>query len=228
LLREGGEIRRGAKLLLDTCWRAVTLDEERKMHYPRDIGGIRDRKGGESNFYLDLIKGGIAQVIVRTILERFGYEVYPYGFENYFSSITRSVPKPSASIPAKQIRATPDLLVFDRKNNKVFFVEVKGTSGKDERRFSLRMDKLDDYRSYWEEAILVIYCFRSGKVYCEKISQINYDEAGTRARDNKLVSVLNLKRDFRDLPSQFQLIEAEKYQEFCGEIRGVVKQFGMM
>lgn len=200
------------------------------MRYSKDIGGIRNRKSEErrkSDFYLDLMKGGLAQVIVRTILERFGYEVYPYGFENYFSSITRLVTKPSASIPAKQIRSTPDLLVYDRDDDEVLFVEVKGTSGKDESRFSLRMDKLDDYRSYWGEAILVVYCFWSGNIYCEKISRIS-DKVVTRARDNKPVFVLNLERDFGDLPSQFRLIDTGKYKEFCEEIRGVVKHFGMM
>ena len=206
------------------------MNEERKMRYSKDIGGIRNRKDEEkrkSDFYLDLMKGGLAQVIVRTTLERFRYEVYPFGYENYFSSITKLATKPSVSIPAKQIRATPDLLVYDRDNNEVLFVEVKGTSRKDESRFSLRMDKLDDYRSYWGEAILVVYCFRSGKIYCEKISQIS-DKVVTRARDSKPVVVLNLKRDFEELPSKFRLIDVEEYQEFCKEVKEVVGQFGKM
>jgi hypothetical protein len=207
------------------------LNEERKMRYSKDIGGIRNRKDEEkreSGFYLDLMKGGLAQVIVRTILERFGYEVYPYGYENYFSSITRLATMPSATITAKKIRTTPDLLVYDRDNNEVFFVEVKGTSNKDERRYSLRIDKLDDYRNYWKEAILVVYCLRSGNIYCEKIGQLNYDKVVSRARDNKPVSILDLEQDFRDLPSKFRLIDAEKYQEFCKEVREVVGQFGKM
>jgi hypothetical protein len=39
---------------------------------------------------------------------------------------------------------------------------------------------------------------------------------------------LNLERDFEELPSKFRLIDAEKYQEFCKEVKEVVGQFGKM
>lgn len=179
----------------------------------------------QSYFLLNLMKGNIAQLVVKTILQEFGYEVYPYGYENYLSSMSRSISTLHSNISARRIRSTPDLFVFDIKSKESFLVEVKSTTTKDESRCFIAKYKLDDYAQYWPEAILIMYCLYTGNLYCKRISDLKLRECPTNDRFGHLIYELNLKANFSNLFDVFTSIENVKYSSFRTEIQHILCQF---
>jgi hypothetical protein len=75
----------------------------------------------ESQFLLNLMKGNIAQALVETILQAFNYDVYPYGYENYLSTVSKSLSTSLSNVSARRIRSTPDLFVYDNKSKDAFW-----------------------------------------------------------------------------------------------------------
>jgi len=177
-------------------------------------------------FLLDLMKGNIAQIVVKTILQEFGYDVYPYGYENYLSIVSKSLSASDSNVSARRIRCTPDLFVYHSKSNDALLVEVKTTTTKDESQFFISKTKLDDYAKYWAEAILVIYCLRSGRLYCRRIGNIERQQLKVKAKFGKHMYELNLKNDFQSLPDVFKLLDEVKYPELCLSIKNVLREFG--
>jgi len=193
----------------------------------RDL--IQEERGTkiETEFLLSLFKGRLAQVVIETVLREFGYEVYPYGYERYLTSIMRFMSKGDANIAARKVRASPDLFVYDRELNDGFFVETKATNAPDESKYWLTKSVLDMYLSHWPEAVLVVYCMRSMNIYCRNVKDIHPDElpiekSGITGRDNY---VLNLKDEFGSLPDYFRLVEPDRYKVFCQRIMGILKEF---
>jgi hypothetical protein len=41
------------------------------------------------DFIISLLKGRIGQVVLESVFRNFGYEVYPYGYENHLTNILR-------------------------------------------------------------------------------------------------------------------------------------------
>ena len=186
----------------------------------------RDRKR-ETEFLLNLLKGRLAQVVIETIFHEFGYEVYPYGYESYLTNIIKFLKKSNANIPAKKLRATPDLFVYDRELNDGFFLEIKATNAPDESRFWISKSSLQTYFTYWQETVLIVYCMRSMNIYCRHVGDIDpeklsVERSGITNRENY---ILNLKDDFNSLPDYFCLIESLRYEELSQRIRGIIKQF---
>ena len=95
---------------------------------------IREERqtGIQTDFQINLLKGRVAQVVVETIFQVFGYEVYPYGYESYLTNIIKFMRKPNPNISVRKTRATPNLFVYDREMNDGFFLEVKATNTPDE------------------------------------------------------------------------------------------------
>jgi hypothetical protein len=151
---------------------------------------------------LNLLKGRLAQVVIETIFREFGYEVYPYGYESYLTNIIRFLRKANANIPARKVRATPDLFVYDRERNEGFFLEVKATNTPDETRFWISTSALQTYLTHWQETVLVIYCIPSVNIYRRPIMDIRPEElpkqqSSVTGCENYM---LNLKTSFFRLP----------------------------
>jgi DNA-directed RNA polymerase subunit RPC12/RpoP len=181
----------------------------------------------ETDFQINLLKGRLAQVIIETIFQEFGYEVYPYGYESYLTNIIRFMRKGNANIPVRKVRATPDLFIYDRELNDGSFLEVKATNTPDETKFWISKSTLQSYTTYWPEAILTIYCLPSMNIYCRQVKDISLDQllieqSPIGSHENYVV---NLKSDFLTLPSCFRLIEPIRYQDLCQRIRGVLQHF---
>jgi DNA-directed RNA polymerase subunit RPC12/RpoP len=181
----------------------------------------------ETEFLLNLLKGRLAQVLIEMILREFGYEVYPYGYETYLTSITRFMRKRDANISAWKVRTSPDLFVYDRELNDGFFVETKATNAPDESKYWISKSVLDMYLTYWPEVVLVVYCMRSMNIYCRNVRDIcpeklHTEQSSITGRDNY---VINLKDEFGALPDYFRLIEPERYRDFCQRIRRILKEF---
>ena len=169
----------------------------------------------------------MAQVVIETIFQEFGYEVYPYGYESYLTNIIGFMRKRNANIPVRKLRATPDLFVYDRESNEGFFLEVKATNTPDETKFWISKFTLQTYATYWPEAMLIIYCVPSMNIYCRQVKDISLDQLPTELSpiDGNEKYVVNLKSEFLTLPSCFHLIEPFKYQDLCQRIQAVLHRF---
>jgi hypothetical protein len=178
-----------------------------------------------NNFALSLLKGRIGQSVVETYLIQSGYEVYPYGYENYFANITRFVKKDQSDITTTKIRSSPDLLVYDRKNNERFLLQIKTTGVKDESAYWIKKDDLDNYIKYWAEAILVVYSIRTGKIYCLKIADIKNQIEASLPNSSDKGFRLNLT-DFYDVKRYFNLIKPHQYAKLNKDIRDILNDFG--
>lgn len=181
----------------------------------------------ETEFQINLLKGRLAQVVIETIFQEFGYEVYPYGYESYLTNIIKFMRKPNANIPVRKIRATPDIFVYDRELNDGFFIEIKATNTPDETSFWISKFTLDTYNTYWPEAILIIYCLSSMNIYCRQIKDISTDQLSIEKSPvgRHKNYVINLQSHFLSLPDFFRLIEPARYQDLCQHILNVMKDF---
>jgi DNA-directed RNA polymerase subunit RPC12/RpoP len=182
----------------------------------------------ETEFILNLLKGGLAKAVVEAIFREFGYEVYPFGYESHLTNIIKFMKKGDANIPVRKVRATPDLFVYDRELNDGYFIEIKATTTPYETKYWVSKLILDSYLSYWPEAILVVYCIPSMNIYCRQVSDITperliVERSEVSGRENYVV---NLKADFFSLPDRFRLINPVRYQEFCQRIKSVLQVFG--
>ena len=182
----------------------------------------------QTEFQINLLKGRLSQVVIETIFQEFGYEVYPYGYESYLTNIINSMRKGNANIPVRKLRATPDLIVYDRELNDGFFLEVKATNTPDETKFWLSKPTIQNYITYWPEAILIIYCIQSMNIYCRQVKDISPEQLQIEQGpiiDGHETYVVNLQSEFFTLPQYFRLIEADRYQDFCQRIREVLQNF---
>ncbi len=168
---------------------------------------------------INLLKGRIGQVIVEAIFQKFGYEVYPYGYENRFINIMKFTAKKKANTTVAKLRATPDIFVYDTESNNGAFVEVKSTT-KDVTEFGIKKSVLEIYRSQWPESILVVYCIPSGKLYCCPIENLDLEKLPKSTfPNNDTKFVLNLEENFQCLSEHFELVEKEELEEFQEKIQ---------
>lgn len=181
----------------------------------------------QTDFQINLLKGRLAQVIIEAIFREFGYEVYPYGYESNLTNIVKFMRKGSANIPVRKIRATPDLFVYDRELNDGFLLEIKATNTPDETKFWISKWVLDGYNTHWSEAILIIYCIPSMKIYCRQVKDIPLEQLHIEESPigDHLNYVVNLESEFLTLPSFFRLIEPSRYQDLCQRISRVLQNF---
>ena len=221
--------------LLEMPWPSIYTDYvcitcARKILNISDEDLIREERLTkiETEFQINLLKGRLSQVVIETIFQEFGYEVYPYGYESYLTNIIKSMRKGNANIPVRKLRATPDLIVYDRELNDGFFLEVKATNTPDETKFWISKPTLQSYITYWPEAILIIYCIQSMNIYCRQVKDISPEQLPIEQGpviDGHETYIVNLQSGFLTLPQCFRLIEADRYQDFCQRIRKVLQNF---
>lgn len=221
--------------ILEVPWPSI-YTEHVCITCAREILGISDEdlireerltKKIETEFQINILKGSLAQVIIETIFQEFGYEVYPYGYESYLTNIIKFMKRGDANIPVRKVRATPDLFVYDRELNNGYFLEVKATNTPDETKFWVSKWILDGYNTYWSEAILIIYCIPSMHIYCRQVQDIQLDQLPVEESPigDHLNYVIDLESEFYNLPDFFRLIEPTRYQDLCQRIRGVLQNF---
>jgi hypothetical protein len=176
-------------------------------------------------FQLNKMKGNIAKAILRAILSEFGYITFPYGYESHFEPIIESLQQNNQDRAVRQIRTMPDLFVYDSETNKGYTVEIKSTNTRDESRFWMKKEVLKRYIEYWNEALLIVFCFRTSNIYAKKFGDINKDSLETDYIFDKDVYALNLVGDFKPLNYYFPKIHPKKFPKFYGRIRAALKSF---
>jgi len=78
------------------------------------------------SFHDSILKGGTAKELVKVLLEKSGYVIYPYGYECTYSDVRKKLQKNAYNSPTvRRIKSSPDLLVYDDLKKNVMLVEVK-------------------------------------------------------------------------------------------------------
>lgn len=149
-------------------------------------------------FSYKLYKGNLFKELVKTMLEDFGYITAPYGYENQFSTMIKGSLSKNHSETAKRIRSSPDLLVYDKDKNEINLVEVK-MSAKE----FININKLADYRKYWDDAIMVVVMNFEDMFYAERIHDL---------RENR--GYHTPRNDFRRIYELFPNVKAEELEKY--------------
>ena len=192
-----------------------------------DLIELEIKKSRNTCFNINLLKGKIAQVIVETVFLEFGYEVYPYGYESYFTNIIKHLRRESTNLPIRQVRATPDLFVYDRLKNVGYFAEVKASGWSDESNYWLGKYFFDTYKQFWDEAILIVFCIPSKNIYCKPISDIKTSELNvvTSPVTGYKVYEVNLEATFHTISEYFDRVPKEEFSDFMNLIKHELFKF---
>lgn len=135
-------------------------------------------------FYDDLLRGYYLKEIVRIILDRSGYIVFPYGYESAFSYIKIQLHKGEVtnSPAARKIRSSPDLLVYAPDEKEIALVEVKSRNW-DKVKIEL---SLDPYFKYWPESIVVVIAPAAHWFYAQYIENLDRKREYDLSKDFKI------------------------------------------
>src|SRR5208337_3945263 len=109
---------------------------------------------GEDIFYDSMLKGNAYKEIIKMMLLKTGYSVYPYGYESTFSDIKSKLTKETRnSKTVRRIRSSPDLLIYDEQKNDLILVEVKMRTYLPPK---IRPRQIENYKEFWNDSILVL------------------------------------------------------------------------
>lgn len=176
------------------------------------------------SFLINLIKGRIGQVIIEGIFRNFGYEVYPYGYESYLTNIIKNLRKTGFDSTVRQIRSTPDTLVYDRELNEGFLLEIKSTTLSPDN-YWIRKDQLEQYQKLWSAAVLVVVHTPTLEIFCKTIEQIDLASLTVTSpnfANQKKGYSINLVDKFVKLSDLFRLIEQQELNTFIETIKNEI------
>ena len=131
-----------------------------------------------TKYHDDLLSGATIKELVKIMLEKSGYVVYPYGYEGQFVDVKKKLTDREIknSRTVRRIRSCPDLLVYDETEKDLFLVEVKMRRAPKETRVLIYKKLIDNYKQFWNESILVL-AVPCGKVcYVQKMSELEPKE----------------------------------------------------
>jgi hypothetical protein len=210
------------KNLCITCVKAyLSITEEDLIREERDIHQ-------NSDFSINLLKGRIGQIVFEIIFRNFGYQVYPFGYESYLTNIIKNMRKNWSNSTVKQIRSSPDTLIYDRELNQGFLLEIKSTT-LEINKFWIEATQLTRYIELWSNAFLAVIHIPTLTFFCKNISTFSLNEK-LKIRpsySSKEGYEFNLTNEFIPLHKCFRLIDAEKLQPFVDRIKKeVLKAYG--
>ena len=127
-----------------------------------------------SQFYYDnMLKGSLYKDIVRFMLEKSGYSVYPYGYESTLSELKSKLTKETRnSKTGRRIRFSPDLLVRDDQNVMLVEVKMRGKSPP-----MIRANEIKNIKEFWNDSVLVVIVPEGNVFYAQRISALEIQES---------------------------------------------------
>jgi len=150
-------------------------------------------KSVENKFYDDMLKGNTYKDMIKLMLQKSGYVVYPYGYESTFSDVKSKLTKESRnSKTVRRIRASPDLLVYDDQKNDLMLVEVKMRGNCPP---AIRPRIIKNIKEFWNDSILALVVPDGNVFYAQKIS------------------------DLETKPVYYRLSDFEKFQDIFTRVR---------
>ena len=146
-----------------------------------------------------LMFGYFFKDIIVLLLDKCGYEVYPYGYESFFPNLKRRLYSIEQQDTAERIRSTPDLLVKFPDEQRVELVEVKARSASG--KWGVEIREVERYRKFWPESILVLVIPSGNYFYAENVSKLasknSYAPEDFRAFEEIFPLAEGLPEDFR-------------------------------
>lgn len=135
----------------------------------------------DNEFYDSVLKGNVYKDMVKLLLEKSGYTVYPYGYESTFSNVKSKLPKYAKnSRTVRRIRSSPDLLVHDEQKNDLMLIEVKMRTRIPPK---VKPRQIENYKEFWNDSILVLVVPEGNAFYAQKISELETRETYYRLED---------------------------------------------
>ena len=135
-------------------------------------------------FYDAMLRGNVYKDMVKLLLEKSGYTVYPYGYESTFSHVRSKLTRSSKnSRTVRRIRSSPDLLVFDQQRNDLMLVEVKMRMQVPPK---IKPRLIENYKEFWNDSILVLVVPKGNVFYAQKISELETRQEYYRLADFEL------------------------------------------
>jgi len=157
-------------------------------------------KSSDSQFYDDMLKGNVYKDMVKVLLEKSGYTVYPYGYESTFSHVKSKLTKNTRnSRTVRRIRSSPDLLIHDEQKNDLMLAEIKMRTQVPPR---IKPRLIENYREFWSDSILVLVVPEGNVFYAQKVSELE-----TRPEYYRLA-------DFEKFQDIFTRVSAEDVSHF--------------
>lgn len=126
-----------------------------------------------SRFHDDLLKGSQIKDLIKVLLQKSGYSVFPYGYESTLSEIRNKLAEKDTknSRTVRRIRSSPDLLIYDQQKKDLMLVEVKMRSAPRETSIKY-LKRISDYKEFWNDSILVVLVPCGDVMYAQKISEL--------------------------------------------------------
>jgi hypothetical protein len=131
-----------------------------------------------SEFYDQVLQGNQTKELVKVLLEKSGYIVFPYGYENTLSGLINLIGVKDAkkSRTVRRIKSSPDLLVFSKDRKDLLLVEVKMRKAPDEKRILLHAHRMADYKEFWNDSVLVVVVPCGNVFYAQKTGELEIKE----------------------------------------------------
>jgi len=168
-------------------------------------------------FYIDLLQGRIAQVIIESILRKFSYEVFPYGYESYLTSIIKELSKPNTDEMVEKIRSSPDLIIYEPEHRRAFLLEIKSFGGSGNK-YSIRKEVYDKYLHHWPNALLTILSTKSKEIYVQSFESIDISADKIINYKGKQLIQLELGKDLHEFQNYFNL-NKDLYTKYISSIQ---------
>jgi hypothetical protein len=150
-------------------------------------------ENGLNKYYDSLLEGGKVKGLLKVLLEKSGYVIYPYGYETTFSDVRRKLNSRNAknSRTARRIRSSPDLLVYDGEKNDVSLVEVKMRRAPKETKILIYGKLISAYKEFWNDSILIVVVPCGHVFYAQRVSDLVVKESYNAVKDfEKLENIL--------------------------------------
>ena len=149
------------------------------------------------DFHDSILKGGTAKELIKVLLEKSGYIVYPYGYECTFSGLRKKLFRNTKnSRTVRRIRSSPDLLVYDKNNKDVHLVEIKMRSNI---KAYINQPQMESYREFWNDSLIVLIVPTGNVFYAQKISELEIKQNYYPENDFLKIQELFLRINYDDV-----------------------------
>ena len=185
-----------ARTILDMSSKDIITDERRRARDAEHLASV--------------LRSRLALSVVSTVLEAFGYEVYPYTLEDQLAPVLRHIRQKDQAAPLRKLGGSPDLFVLDREPGEGRFIEVLDAEVPDESRLWASRFWLSSLRDRWPESVLVVYCMPSMNIYARAAGSLQLESFPVEHSPltGRFHCALDLKRDLGPPEAVFRRIGA--------------------
>lgn len=157
-----------------------------------------------ADFHDSMFKGEATKGLVKVLLQKAGYSIYPYGYESTHADIKEKLrSKGTKNSPTvRRIRSSPDLLVYDDEKRDLTLVEVKMRNSDTP---LLEYRRIARYKEFWNDTILVLVVPFDNVFYAQRICDLE-------CKDKYYPNT-----DFLKIQDIFPRIKTEDVQHYSSE-----------